>query len=261
MIMDPFLMRQRVLLASSVIEDFSFDHSGYSYRHGANYHDWSINGQGLIICKDQAEGLSLRVNFNGAANCIVFLGNDVRGSASILFAPHSHHSVVWIGDHARLNQLQIKCMQDYDFVAIGNGLSNTHRATLVSGVGASAVRPSIIIGDDCMFSYDVVIRNSDGHPIVSLKNQFQLNMPLGSVVIEPHVWLGERTAVLKDVRIGACSVIGFGSVVSRDIPRFSIATGCPARMTSQDPDKIWTRSMSEQDILAAKRYVNAHLPG
>lgn len=259
--MATFLMGQRELLASSVIEGFSIDHAGYSYRHDANHVDWSINGQGLIICKDHAKGLLLRVNFNGATNCIVFLGNDVRGSVSILFAPHSNHSVVWIGNHARLNQLQIKCMQDFDFVAIGNGLSNTHRATLVSGVGAGTVRPSIIIGDDCMFSYDVVIRNSDGHPIVSLTDLCQLNMPLGSVVIEPHVWLGERTTVLKDVRIGACSVIGFGSVVSRNIPRFAIATGCPARMTSQDPDKTWTRSMREHDILAAKRYVNAHLPG
>jgi acetyltransferase-like isoleucine patch superfamily enzyme len=50
------------------------------------------------------------------------------------------------------------------------------------------------------------------------------------VVIEDDVWLGYNVIVLPGVTIGKGSVIGAGSVVSKDIPPYSIAIGNPARV-------------------------------
>jgi acetyltransferase-like isoleucine patch superfamily enzyme len=50
----------------------------------------------------------------------------------------------------------------------------------------------------------------------------------GPVTIEDEVWLGERVCVMPNVTIGKHSVIGANSVVTKDIPPYSIAVGIPA---------------------------------
>lgn len=50
------------------------------------------------------------------------------------------------------------------------------------------------------------------------------------IVVEDGCWLGNSVIVLDGVRIGARSVIGAGSVVTRDVPPESIAVGNPARV-------------------------------
>ncbi len=58
-------------------------------------------------------------------------------------------------------------------------------------------------------------------------------LSVAPVVIEDRVWLGEFACVLPGVKIGAGSVIGAHSVVSRDIPANCIAVGSPARVVKQ----------------------------
>lgn len=50
------------------------------------------------------------------------------------------------------------------------------------------------------------------------------------IVVEDNVWLGGGVVVCPGVRIGHDSVIGAGSVVTRDIPPRSFAAGSPARV-------------------------------
>lgn len=50
------------------------------------------------------------------------------------------------------------------------------------------------------------------------------------VVVGADVWIGAQCVVLPGVTIGEGSVIAAGSVVTRDIPAFSIAAGVPARV-------------------------------
>jgi acetyltransferase-like isoleucine patch superfamily enzyme len=50
------------------------------------------------------------------------------------------------------------------------------------------------------------------------------------VVIHPHVWIGANSIILPGVEVGEGAVIGAGSVVTRDIPSYSIAVGVPARV-------------------------------
>ncbi len=50
----------------------------------------------------------------------------------------------------------------------------------------------------------------------------------GKIVVEDDCWLGSHVVVTKNVRIGKGSIIGAHSVVTHDIPPYSVAMGIPA---------------------------------
>ena len=51
-----------------------------------------------------------------------------------------------------------------------------------------------------------------------------------SIVIEDDVWVGAHSIILKGVTIGARSIIGAGSVVTKSIPADCVAAGNPCRV-------------------------------
>jgi galactoside O-acetyltransferase len=55
----------------------------------------------------------------------------------------------------------------------------------------------------------------------------------GGVTIGKDVWLGAGVAVLDGVSIGDGAIIGTSSVITRDIPAYSIAVGSPAKIIKQ----------------------------
>lgn len=78
---------------------------------------------------------------------------------------------------------------------------------------------------------------SPGVKIVSFNYQHKRDKPirvqpyvLRKVVVEDDVWLASNTIVVPGTRIGKGSVIGAGSVVTKDIPAYSIAVGNPAKV-------------------------------
>jgi acetyltransferase-like isoleucine patch superfamily enzyme len=52
----------------------------------------------------------------------------------------------------------------------------------------------------------------------------------GPISIEDNVWIGENVVVVAGVTIGKNSVIGANSVVTKDIPEYTIAAGVPAKV-------------------------------
>ena len=86
----------------------------------------------------------------------------------------------------------------------------------------------IYIGDHTMLGPNVVLATA-GHPIEpSLREkQLQYNLP---VRIGRNCWLGAGVIVMPGVTIGDNSVIGAGSVVTRDIPANVVAVGNPCRV-------------------------------
>lgn len=52
----------------------------------------------------------------------------------------------------------------------------------------------------------------------------------GKTTIEDNVWIGARVTILPNVRIGEGAIIQAGSVVVKDIPKFGIAGGSPAKV-------------------------------
>ncbi len=74
-----------------------------------------------------------------------------------------------------------------------------------------------VIGDDHIFS-------KSGTPII-----FSGRPILRETVIGDDVWVGAFSIVLAGTKIGNGSIIGAGSVVTRDVPPYSVFAGVPAR--------------------------------
>lgn len=55
----------------------------------------------------------------------------------------------------------------------------------------------------------------------------------GPVVIGNNVWLGNNVCVMPGVTIGDGAIIGANSVVTHDIPAYSVAAGIPAKVIKQ----------------------------
>lgn len=102
---------------------------------------------------------------------------------------------------------------------------------------------SIRIGDRVLISHNVNIHDTDSHPInSSLREQhFMEIMSVGHpktnpgiiskpIVIENDVWIGLNSVILKGVRIGEKSIIGAGSVITKDVPSSCIVAGNPAKV-------------------------------
>lgn len=109
-------------------------------------------------------------------------------------------------------------------ITIGQG-------SYVNGGELFAARDShIVIGDNCMISYDVVIR-TDMHNHVDLDiPMINQNITCKDIVIEDNVWIGYGAYVMPGVTIHKGSIVGAHAVVTKDIPEGSIAVGVPARV-------------------------------
>ena len=86
----------------------------------------------------------------------------------------------------------------------------------------------IYVGDYTMIGPNVVIATA-GHPILPelREKQYQYNMP---VHIGRNCWIGAGALIMPGVTIGDNTVIGAGSVVTRDIPANVVAVGNPCRV-------------------------------
>lgn len=54
-----------------------------------------------------------------------------------------------------------------------------------------------------------------------------------SITVGDYVWIGARSIILQGVTIGEGAIIGAGSVVTKDVPSFSVAVGVPARVIKE----------------------------
>lgn len=86
----------------------------------------------------------------------------------------------------------------------------------------------IRIGDGVMIAPSVTLTTT-GHPVHPARRA-DFGRFSEPIVIEDKVWIGSNAVVLPGVRIGCGSVIGAGSVVSRDIPAMTVAVGTPCRV-------------------------------
>ena len=105
------------------------------------------------------------------------------------------------------------------------------------GFGNTVIGP-VQIGDDVSFAQNVTI--------TGLNHNYQdVNIPISNqgittkcVIVEDDVWIGANSVILPGVSIGKHSVVAAGSVVTRDVPPYSVCVGNPARVVKQyDFDK------------------------
>ena len=101
---------------------------------------------------------------------------------------------------------------------------------------------TVTVGNDALFGPDVFITDHNHGMNPELPGGYSpQELSIRNVSIGEGVWLGQRVCVMPGVTVGAHSIVGANSVVTRDIPPYSIAAGAPARVIKQwDKDrKCW----------------------
>lgn len=107
----------------------------------------------------------------------------------------------------------------------------------------------VTIGDYCQMAPNVAIYTA-GHPVYP-STRDSLYEYGKAVTIGDHVWIGGNTVICPGVTIGNNVVIGAGSVVTRDIPDWTIAVGNPCRVqrviTEQDRKKLFKEEEIDEE--------------
>ncbi len=113
-------------------------------------------------------------------------------------------------------------------VTIGEGTYINSNLTLVDDY-------KIDIGAHVLIAPNVTICTT-GHPL-HYKLRPHGEMYSKQVVIGDHVWIGSNVVIMPGVTIGAHSVIGAGSIVTKDVPADSLAMGVPCRVIREITDE------------------------
>lgn len=125
---------------------------------------------------------------------------------------------VSIGENAYFNA-------DGGNIAIADGVAFNTDTNLNASFGGR-----IQIGINCLIGPGVVMRTANH--IYSDPGRFIRDQghDIQDITIEDDCWLGANVIVVGGVKIGKGSVIGAGSIVTKDIPSMSVAVGVPARV-------------------------------
>jgi len=102
-------------------------------------------------------------------------------------------------------------------------------------------RERIEIGNNCLVAGNCQIFDCSAHHISFDDPPNRINTPgtTKPIIIEDNVWIGANCIILPGVRIGYGSIIGAGSVVTKNIPPMAIAAGNPAEVIKTAEYKVW----------------------
>ncbi|OFX37776.1 MAG: hypothetical protein A2X03_07050 [Bacteroidetes bacterium GWA2_40_15] len=180
----------------------------------------------------------------GSSNGIIFLGRRCKIKHKRYI---NHRGTLTIGDNVEINALSKKG------VFIGNNFS-IHRNSIIECTGVIRslgeglkignnvgfaqncfiqVRGPVEIGDNVIFGPNVSVFSENhifDNPDLPVSAQGETRK---GVVIEDGVWVGTRSVILDGVTVGKNSIVAAGSIVTNNVPAYSIVGGVPARIIKE----------------------------
>ena len=151
-----------------------------------------------------------------------------RIANGMLFYEHGHKDPVDIEQEQELDALRRHCkevMFDYNHTRPED---RKKRQELLKGVIDDG---DIFIGDKTMIGPNVTLCTT-GHPVEPEYRGMGAHYSL-PIHIGRNVWIGSNAVILPGVTIGDNSVIGAGSIVTKDIPANVVAVGNPCRVSRE----------------------------
>ena len=162
-----------------------------------------------------------KIRIAGKNNTII-IHPENRLSNCLLHISGSNCKIM-IGKHCILSHVELWIEDDGGKIEIG------YRTTMEGGHIAATEGQSITIGEDCMFSHRIEIRNGDSHAIYDEQSKLRINTA-ESILIGNHVWLSADAKVLKGAVIGDNSIVATGGIVTGKCEELNaIYGGVPAR--------------------------------
>ncbi len=130
-----------------------------------------------------------------------------------------------------------------DFATVNNGVGDVligDRTRI--GLGNVVIGP-VKIGNDVMFAQNIVLSGlNHGYEDINTPPSIQ-PVSVKQITISDDVWIGANAVITAGVTVGKHSVVAAGSVVTKDVPPFSIVGGNPAKLIKQynTETKLWER--------------------
>lgn len=204
--------------------DFSPQFEHISYRKYER-HDNSFISRLINLSK------KLNLIRNGAD---IFIGkavkfNDISGIQLSKGVTIGDYSMVLCDKGSRIKIGENSTMQGWNYIQASLDCIINIGAGVAINIGTKIIGGNINIGDDCMISHDVSIVGIDH----ILKKDFPATYSetiSGDISIGDSVWIGSRSVILKNIKIGHHAVIGAGSVVTKDVDPATIVAGNPAKI-------------------------------
>lgn len=208
------------------LKSFLKSHGGLLHALFACYNALPFNNRikGRRHNKIVARGMlkHCKISFRGKNNTVEILSGAILKDCTLNISGNNNRIVFGESTYAHFADL---CTEDN-----GNRIEIGNRTYLCGKIHLAAIEgTSIIIGEDCLFSSEIVFRTGDSHSILDLSGN-RIN-PSQDIRIDRHVWIGHRVLINKGVEIGADNIIGTGAVVTKSIPQTNaVIAGVPAKV-------------------------------
>lgn len=190
-------------------------------------------GSNVIITKQQSFLKNVRFDINGN-NIHIKIGRCTRLQKCKIFIKGNNHNLI-IGDDCIISNSSLWFEENNCEINIGNKVT-------CEGAHFASIEPNskIEIEDDCMFSHDIELRTGDSHSIIDVIKNKRIN-PGKNIKICSHVWVGAYSKILKGVTVEENSVIGLGSIVTKNIKKNTINVGIPSKIIRENI--TWDREL------------------
>ena len=130
-----------------------------------------------------------------------------------------------------------------DFCTINNGVGDVMIGNRTRIGMSNVIIGPVSVGNDVMFAQNIVLSGlNHGYEDISISPH---NQPLTKrkITIGDDVWIGANSVIVAGITVGKHAVIAAGSIVTKDIPAYTVVGGNPAKIIKQynPQNKEWER--------------------
>lgn len=209
---------------------------GMGYDHVSHHFHHAVLTAGLLSDLGFTTYRDVRAN-------TINLGRQVADRIKISFLRNCSGCNITIGDSVYVRRLlAIDMFGNNASVSVGNNCSFIETEIEAGPDG------NITIGEDCMFSFGIVLGQPDHHGIFDMATRERINHTK-DIVIGSHVWIGRDARLLGGAQIGSGSVVGMASVTSSKFAENVVLAGSPARTLREGI--LWARDTIASQTLSS----------
>lgn len=224
---------------AAFIRDREKRHTFIRYHLKNDLHKIMSKGKNnkIIIVKEGIEkplnkkyifGPSIQIFGNN--NIIKIYENSIYENVNIVLA-NSSHNMITIGINCHLRNSCFTINGQNQKLVIGNHVE-------MAGVNIRLSQNSnCVIGDNCLFSSNIVIWGGDGHKIKDKTSNKVINENNTTLKIGPHCWIGENCRITKNSILPPNTIVGCASVITKPFSEENtIIAGNPAKIVKKNVD-------------------------
>ena len=147
----------------------------------------------------------------------------------------SVNELIEIGDGNKFERYSIICAHK-GFIKIGND-NFVGEKVQIQGRGG------VDIGNHCLIAANTFVSSSNHDFSDPESSEYLRSEVPNRTVLEDYVWVGANSVIVAGVRVGHHSVVGAGSVVTRNVDKYTMVAGNPARVIKKFNmiSKCWER--------------------